>query len=93
MAYIRKSVVELVEMEINTVISVEDLPQSSRLELVTDSQDVEEIMSRSVDWWKVEDNRYDFSSLYVLKSDGDYDAIFGMAGIIPHNHKAVTKLA
>lgn len=66
------------------VTAVRMIPQSAQF--VTDSQDVQAIKGH------IGGIAYDYDSFFVIVGDGDYAAVWGMCGIVPHLSKLVTQL-
>lgn len=65
-------------------MKIKNLPENAQF--VSDSQEVnsiKEFLGRAA-------NKYD--SFFVIVGDGEYDAVWGMYGIIPYLYKEVKKL-
>lgn len=71
---------------VETVKTIADLDLRSDLDLITNSQEVEELRaylgSKEAD---------EMSGFFVKVQDGDYSEIWGFYGCIPYIHKTVYK--
>lgn len=74
----------------NNVICVNALPED--MIFVSDSQEVKEILESEFGKKRGKRLCEDFSSLFVLIHEGEYQEIRGMGGIIPYNYRLTYKL-
>ena len=65
----------------------EDHPDNDRLAFVSDSQDTAALRGHIG-----EERAEGCDSFFVLVGDGDYDAVWGMEGIVPGLHKSLDRL-
>lgn len=74
----------------NNVLCVNALPED--MIFVSDSQDVISILESEFGKKRGKRLSEDFSSLFVLINEGEYQEIRGMAGIVPYNYRLTYKL-
>lgn len=86
-------------LPVGSIIQVNQLPDSNRLEFASDSQDVESVReyipvavlySNDDEENPIVYQKYD--SYFVEVQEGDYTQIWGMIGIVPYITKSLVKI-
>jgi len=66
------------------ITTVRDIPSNyTFIDLSQDVDSLKDHLGKEAD---------EYSSFFVLVGDGDYDAIYGMYGTVPHLNKTVYKI-